>query len=264
MQIEAPEYLSTYIRHYIFLENAGDEYRNLRLFTDGSTGLILSGSQNLYSDTIHIPSSFFYGQPAGYKDFTARGPFSMIAVVFQPYFFNILLKISAKEAKNRIISAEDVLKNELLPFQESLMEGIHPKIIIHQLNLFFTRFLSGKISSDHALIKAVQELMIKNKGLVSSKDLEHFTGYSERQLERKFENYIGLSPKKYSNIIRLHHFINLIRKNPYGETIAGLSYDSGFTDQSHLIKDFKNNTGLTPTQYLKTENKLAVNFIEMQ
>ncbi|MCT2409235.1 helix-turn-helix domain-containing protein [Chryseobacterium antibioticum] len=266
MQIQPPEHLSSYIRHYIFLENAGSECKNLRLFTDGSTGLILSGSQDLYAggSRDHIPSSFFYGQPAGYRDFTAEGSFSMIAVVFQPYFFNIILKISAKEAKNQIISAEDVLKNELLPFQEELLEGTDPQLIISKLNTFFTKFLSGKINSDDELIKAVQQWMLKNKGLVSSKDLEQFTGYSERHLERKFEEYMGLTPKKYGNIIRLHHFINLMKKNAGSESVAGLSYDAGYTDQSHLIKDFKSNIGLTPNQYLKIENKLAINFIELQ
>ncbi|PIF45830.1 AraC-like DNA-binding protein [Chryseobacterium sp. 52] len=266
MQIAPPKHLSSYIRHFIFLENAGDDCKNLRLFTDGSTGLILSDSQNLYTGVSEnpVPSSFFYGQPGKFKDFTAKGSFSMIAVVFQPYFFNILLNISAKEAKDQIISAEDILKSELLPFQESLLAGKNPKVIITELAHFFTKFLSEKISSDHALIKAVQQLMLKHKGSVSSKELEQFTGYSERHLERKFENYIGLTPKKYGSIIRLHHFINLMKKSNESESIAGLSYDAGYTDQSHLIKDFKSYIGLTPKQYQKTENKLAVNFIELR
>jgi len=265
MQIEPPKHLSSYIRHYIFLENAGNECKKLRLFTDGSTGLILSGSKDFYTGTSkdRVPSSFFYGQVIGYRDFAVEGSFSMIAVVFQPYFFNILLNISAKEVKGRIISAEDVLKSELLSFQDNLLAGKDPEFIITRLNNFFTRFLSGNISSDYELIKAVQQLMLKNRGLVTSKDLELFTGYSERHLERKFENYIGLTPKKYGNIIRLHHFINLMKKNTDRESMAGLSYDAGYTDQSHLIKDFKSNTGLTPNQYLKTDNKLAINFIEL-
>lgn len=265
MQIKPPKHLSSYIRHYIFLEHPEYEDKNLRLFTDGSTGLILSGSWNLYASdsNVKVPSSFFYGQPAGYKDFTAAGSFSMMAVVFQPYFFNVLLNLSAKEVKNQIISAEDVLKNELLSFQEDLLAGTDPGLIIAKLNHFFSRFISGKINPDNELIRAVQQFMLKNKGLVTSKELELFTGYSERHLERKFEDYIGVTPKKYGNIIRLHHFINLMRENAGSESTASLSYDSGYSDQSHLIKDFKSNTGLTPNQYLKTE-KLAVNFIQLR
>lgn len=265
MQIKPPKHLSSYIRHYIFLEHSEYERKNLRLFTDGSTGLILSGSRNLYAAVSNdqVPSSFFYGHPAGYKDFITEGPFSMIAVVFQPYFFKVLLNISAKELENQIISAENVLKNELLSFQEDLLAGTDPESIIIKLNHFFTRFISGKINSDDQLIRAVQTFMLKNKGIVSSKELELFTGYSERHLERKFKDYIGITPKKYGNIIRLHHFINLMKENTENESTASLSYESGYSDQSHLIKDFKSSTGLTPNQYLKTE-KLAVNFIQLR
>lgn len=266
MQIDPPRHLSSYIRHYIFLEHAGGDRKNLRLFTDGSTGLILSDSQSLYAGSTGSPisSCFFYGQPSEYKDFMAEGPFSMIAVVFQPYFFNIFFKTPAKETRNQIISADDILKNDLLPFQESLWQGTSPELIVTRLNDFFTQFLSGKINTDHDLITAVQKFMLKNKGSVTSKDLERFTGYSERHLERKFEHYMGLTPKKYGRIIRLHYSIDLMKKNTLTETIAGLSYAAGYTDQSHLIKDFKANIGLTPNQYQKTENKLAVNFIELQ
>ena len=47
------------------------------------------------------------------------------------------------------------------------------------------------------------------------------------------------------------------------ENMTMLSYEAGYSDQSHLIREFKNNIGLTPKQYLNTENKMAVNFIEM-
>lgn len=115
MQISPPKHLAPYIRHYIFLENSEEDMRNLRLFTDGSSGLILSGDMNLYSKVSEdrMPISFFYGTLNGYKDFSSKGRFSLIAVVFQPYFLNILLKTSAKEMSNQIISVEDVLKNRM-------------------------------------------------------------------------------------------------------------------------------------------------------
>ncbi|AZA54908.1 helix-turn-helix domain-containing protein [Chryseobacterium sp. G0201] len=264
MQISPPKHLASYIKHYIFLDNSEEDIKKLRLFTDGNTGLILSANINLQNlSGNQLPLSFFYGQLTLYKDLIANGSFSLIAVVFQPYFLNILLKISAKEVQNQIISVEDVLKNEMQIFQEKLFYKTDPKLIINDLNIYFTQFLSKIINSDYELIKATQQYIIENKGIITSKNLEHFTGYSERQIERKFQNYIGLSPKKYSNIARLHYFLSLMKINNNEENITGLSYKAGYADQSHLIKEFKNNIGLTPSEYLKTENKLAVNFIEL-
>lgn len=265
MQISPPKHLAPFIRHYIFLENHEKDIKNVRLFTDGSTGLILSANMSLYSDLSeeHIPTSFFYGALNSYKDFSSKGKFSFIAVVFQPYFLNMLLKISAKEIKDQIISVEEVLKDKLIPFQEKLFYKINPLTIINDLNIFFTRFISKEMGNDYQLIAAIQQYILQHRGAVSSKDLERFTGYSERQLERKFENYMGASPKKYTNIIRLHYFLSLMNKGISSENMTVLSYYAGYSDQSHLIREFKKSVGLTPLQYVKTENKMAVNFIEL-
>ncbi|MFP3831336.1 helix-turn-helix domain-containing protein [Chryseobacterium sp. SIMBA_028] len=265
MQISPPKHLAPFIRHYIFLNNSEDAIKNVRLFTDGSTGLILSGNMNLHSHLSEerMPLSFFYGGLNSYKDFYSKGIFSLIAVVFQPYFLNILLKVSAKEVRNQIISVEDVLKNKLHPYQESLFNKANPLSVIHDLNMFFTTFLSAEIGSDFHFITAVQQHILQNKGSSSSKDLEIFSGYSERHLERKFENYMGMTPKKYSNIIRLHYFLSLMNKGIEDKNMTILSYHAGYSDQSHMIREFKNNIGLTPRQYVKKENKMAVNFIEL-
>ncbi|MGE8553272.1 MAG: helix-turn-helix domain-containing protein [Chryseobacterium jejuense] len=265
MQISPPKHLAPFIRHYIILENKGKDIKNVRLFTDGSSGLILSANVNLFShhSEEHIPASFFYGTLNSYKDFYSKGNFSFIAVVFQPYFLNMLLKTSAKEVKNQIISVEDVIKDKFIPFQESLFNKTNPLTIIDDLNIFFPQFISKEIGSDYQLIAAIQQHILQHKGSVSSKDLEDFTGYSERHLERKFDDYLGISPKKYTNIIRLHYFLSLMNQGISNENMTALSYHAGYSDQSHLIREFKKNVGLTPGQYANTENKMAVNFIEL-
>ncbi|MCS4302556.1 AraC family transcriptional regulator [Chryseobacterium sp. BIGb0232] len=265
MQISPPKYLAPFIRHYLFLESNEKDIKNVRLFTDGSTGLILSANMHLYSHLSgdQMPLSFFYGSLNSYKDFYSKGTFSFIAVVFQPYFLNILLKISAKEVRNQIISVEDVLKDKFQPFQEKLFYKTDPLTLIADLNAFFMKFLFEEVGPDYHLIAAVQQYILQHKGVVPSKDLEKFTGYSERHLERKFEDSIGLSPKKYSNIIRLHYFLSLINQGMTNENMTLLSYYAGYSDQSHLIREFKKNVGLTPGQYAKTKNKMAVNFIEL-
>ncbi len=265
MQISPPPHLAPFIRHYIYLENSREAGENMRLFTDGSTGLILSGDMNLYSKISgdQMPLSFFYGVPDTYKDFYSKGKFSLIAVVFQPYFLNILLKTSAKEVRNQIISVEDVVRDKLQPFQEKLFTQTNPLSVINGLNLFFSEFLAQETKSDYSFISTVQQYILKNKGSVSSKELELFTGYSERHLERKFEDFMGVSPKKYSTIIRLHYFLSLINRGIAGDNMTALSYNAGYSDQSHLIRDFKTSVGLTPRQYIKIKNKMAVNFIEL-
>ena len=99
------------------------------------------------------------------------------------------------------------------------------------------------------------------KGQSTVNELTKLTGYPEHKLERLFRQAIGLSPAKYLQIVRLHYFLSLMRSAHSEDslTIAGL--ESGYYDQPHLIHNFKQITGLTPSQYLSTASSLTVNLI---
>jgi methylphosphotriester-DNA--protein-cysteine methyltransferase len=71
---------------------------------------------------------------------------------------------------------------------------------------------------------------------------------------------VGISPKRCCNIVRAHAFLKHL---PEGSRLTGYAYDSGYYDQAHLIREFKLITGLTPSQYLKKTDPLAVNFLRM-
>ena len=40
-----------------------------------------------------------------------------------------------------------------------------------------------------------------------------------------------------------------------------MAYEAGYTDQSHLIKEFKKITGMTPKIYQHNVDKLTTNFV---
>ena len=81
---------------------------------------------------------------------------------------------------------------------------------------------------------------------------------SDRQLLRAFKFETGLTPKK---IIRLKRFsgtllhINQMQKPDF----ARIALEHGYSDQSHLIREFTTFAGITPTTFLKRRE--AVDFL---
>lgn len=67
-----------------------------------------------------------------------------------------------------------------------------------------------------------------------------------RQLERKFARYVGLSPKAFCRVMRFRH-----AKLMLGSTrdSVALAYACGYSDQTHLIREFRLFTGYTPSCY---------------
>src|SRR5699024_7494267 len=90
------------------------------------------------------------------------------------------------------------------------------------------------------------EIILQNFGSIAiEKDLN--TGISPRQLRRLFEFYIGDTAKTFSKVVRFQNILQTklthqsLRKNK-------LFFDSGYYDQSHFIKEFKNFYGVTPSK----------------
>jgi AraC-like DNA-binding protein len=73
-----------------------------------------------------------------------------------------------------------------------------------------------------------------------------------------------MSPKKFGNIVQFHSFLKLLRNKSAETSLTTISHESGYFDQSHLIRAFKKYTGITPSEYLNSTNRLAINFMEFK
>jgi AraC-like DNA-binding protein len=59
---------------------------------------------------------------------------------------------------------------------------------------------------------------------------------SRRQLERQFLDAVGLTPKQFCRVVRFQHVLARLRDGQANR--AAMAAELGFTDQSHLRRDF--------------------------
>lgn len=267
MQVSPPKELTFYIKHYLFLDNKETAIQKLRLFSDGNTGVVFSLKSKLISEINndetkkYLPTSFLYGQLHGFKDIYSENETSLIIVVFQPNGVYQLLGIPAPEFKDSIIPVEEIFNQKVTALQEKLFRQ-NNQTRVELLNHFFGSLIAAKSISNQSIINNSLDFILINKGNCSVKQLVNHTGYTERHLERKFNECIGLNPQKFGNVIRLHHFLKLLKDKPANANFTSICYDAGFSDQSHLIKEFKKHTGITPKEYLHNNEKLTNNLIK--
>ncbi|PZF85578.1 helix-turn-helix domain-containing protein [Jiangella anatolica] len=77
-------------------------------------------------------------------------------------------------------------------------------------------------------------------------------GISHGHLDKEFLDVVGLSPRALARILRLR--VLLARLDVYGAVDwAELAADLGWFDQSHLIRDFRRHTGVTPSEYVAAQ-----------
>jgi AraC-like DNA-binding protein len=78
--------------------------------------------------------------------------------------------------------------------------------------------------------------------------LQRASGCSAQAFIRRFEAGVGLTPKRYARVLRFSALLSgAVRSGP--RDWAGLAAESGYVDQSHLIREFKRLAGLTPSGY---------------
>jgi AraC-like DNA-binding protein len=263
MQIPPAPILTEIIKHYLFLDSKGFAPKNLRLFSDGNTGIVFTKNNNLALDydKSKLPNSFLYGQITQFKNILLTDETALIIVVFQPTGIKKLLGIPAVELRDNIINLEDILDEKSLEIEEKLAiaSTIEEKSDI--LNLFFTSIAVKSKNEKEQTVTSSINFIFKNKGVVTNSQLIKFTGYTERHIERLFMDSIGLNPKQFSNIIKLNCFLQQLKNKSNYTNLTEIAYNVGYADQSHLIKEFKKITGLTPTTYENIPNKLAINFL---
>lgn len=80
--------------------------------------------------------------------------------------------------------------------------------------------------------------ILMNKGSLDVSNLAKESFVSTRQLERLFHEYVGITPKKLSNLVR-YQFLwrDILCKADFDVLSAVHKY--GYTDQSHLLREFK-------------------------
>ena len=83
-----------------------------------------------------------------------------------------------------------------------------------------------------------------HRGLLSIAGLARDAGIGIRQLQRRFRRVVGLLPKEYARIRRLRSTLEAALR---GEACwSAVAYELGYADQSHLIHEVGDLTGLTP------------------
>ncbi|MFV0576956.1 MAG: helix-turn-helix domain-containing protein [Vibrio sp.] len=110
-------------------------------------------------------------------------------------------------------------------------------------------FIKGKASHYSSITGALVERICLKKGCIQVKELEQYSGYTTRTLQRMFLKDVGLSPKGFCRAIRCQSAVYEI--NHQNKIVfSDLAFNLGFSDQSHFLREFKKQVNATPLDYL--------------
>ena len=211
------------------------------------------------TEWIEEPAAFIAGQTLTSYTLELMPGARLYGIRFYPHTLAAFLKIPVPDPLSGITPLSDILP--ISSFMDCITD--HPQTTFRRFERLLTGMIAGLQTPSggydyvHA---AVREIML-HKGNISVDQLLHRTGVSAKYLDSLFKKQVGLTPKAVCNIIRFNHFVSWQKAHPEENYTAG-GYETGYYDQSHLIRTFRQYTQQSPKAYFNSDtwiNNVFVN-----
>ena len=112
-----------------------------------------------------------------------------------------------------------------------------------------------------AAVERCVERLLASEGRVSQADLVALSGLGERQLQRRFAEVVGVSPRALAGVVRLRRVFEALRESPLA-TWSERAQAAGFFDHPQMARDFRRLLGRPPTRWAKAGPGLAASLAD--
>ena len=263
--VSPPEALKPFIKYFWTLRNQIDSpLKTLSAFPDGCPGIIMFQSEGgVVCDNLNkkLPNIYLHGQTIAPSKVSCYGKFSTIGVRFQPHALKSIFGIDANEFTHAGFDFSLVQNKKHINLSEQV---VNEKTVEGKINILSNYLLyqhqKNNRQTDEITKYAISQI-VQSKGNISLKELHQRLQLSERSLERKFNQSIGISPKLFSRICRFQQSLNQLRTSSY-DKLSDIAYDNEYADHSHLVRAFKEFTGLSPLEFKKQSSGLVENLTQ--
>jgi AraC-like DNA-binding protein len=253
-EFEPPEELRDIIKCFWYnIREAGEPQSSFEVQPDGYAEIIFYFGSEITMPTNGglqlLPSPFMMGllnQPAV---FYSKSRLEIIGIRCYPWtVFDLLGLPSGKGGVSKF-------EHPIAGLQSTLNELIYAGKIDGALTLVKQYFMDARsaIPNSSMLFKAGVAMREANGTLPVSK-VAAAAHATVRTLERNFKQSSGYTVKDVSALMRFEQVRNHLWLNPDAK-LAGLAHQLGYTDQSHLSREFKRYSGTTPAAFARKTKK---------
>ena len=224
--------------------------------TDGPPGIdriLPDGCADVIVDLGANPHAFVVGTMSTALLTPRAGRVSLFGIRFRPGAAFPFLGLPLREVTDQRVGLDTLWGASAEPLIDAVMHGANVE-----------RVLLGRrprVAREDEIVPRAVALFRQARGGVAVRDVAAALGLGERRLNRAFDRCVGLSPKGFARVMRFREVCLEIQRGaalPWTR-MAG---DAGYADQPHLIREFRDLAGLTPSQY--AAERRTVRFVQYE
>jgi AraC-like DNA-binding protein len=205
-------------------------------------------------DSPYRPPQFVMGAHGGFTVLEGESAPSYLEVLLAPLGAYTLLGLPMEQLTGQTVDLVDVLGADGRRLAEQLRQAPTGR---HRFALL-DRFLLGRLERGPRPSPEVGRAWRRLEatgGAAPIHRLAEEVGWSHKHLIARFRREVGLPPKTAARLVRFNAIWRRLderRRLDWGQVAA----DAGYADQAHLVRDFRQFTGTTPTGYLAQVNSV--------
>jgi AraC-like DNA-binding protein len=204
------------------------------LWPDGRTELIFHyGARYEGAD-----AAFVIGPLRERLPLRASGRLRLIGARFEPWGLYAAARLPLHELVDRIVAADVLFGLETRELTERLADADEAEAIAILTTALASR-VSGVDPRLPSLCRALDDTRLNLGALAREHNL------SPRQLERRFRETTGVSPRRFHVVRRFDRLRLALHRRPFAG-LEELAFHHGYYDYAHLSKDFARFLGCTP------------------
>jgi AraC-like DNA-binding protein len=249
-EFESPEELRDTIKCFWYdSKDYGEQPSGFEVIPDGYAEIIFHfgrGCSIANNGDLHpLPSPFMVGLLNQPVTFYARGRLDIIGIRCFPWTVFDLLNLPAGKGSVHIF--EHPIARLQTTLNHLVQAGKIDEAVAHINGYFLDERLH--IAADNMLFKA-GVAMRETKGTMPVSEVAAAAHATVRTLERNFKQSSGHTIKDVSALMRFEQVRNQLWLHPE-VNLAGIAHEFGYTDQSHLSREFKRYSGTTPAAFAR-------------
>ncbi|RBL90694.1 helix-turn-helix transcriptional regulator [Chitinophaga flava] len=188
-----------------------------------------------------------------------KGTVVLIARIY-PHASALFFPNPLSDFTNYATDLYDVFSKESSELYERLMQV---PLIEQKIRVLEHYFLQQLRKHENRLKKVtvVQQLcshLFSGEGNFNLPALAHYSGLSERYIQRLYLTNVGINPASFVAVVRFNKALQLVLNTQ--DSLTAIAYDCGYYDQAHFIKEFRKFTGITPSSARRSLTKNGQEF----
>lgn len=204
------------------------------------------------TDHLHTPSVFIMGLTSSAFQIGVQKTMDFLTIHFTPDGLYRLLGIPSHYFFDKLVSYEDIAPVQSRDLLEQIATASDHAGRYRVLDAFFMKLFNGKMVKRNSTADTVStaiRLILHHGGTMPVDKLANELCYSIRNVQRRFNEVLGVSPKTFSRIIHFNASMKQLAVQHPKTSIEEIAWQMGYHDLSHFSKEFRQLYNKTPYDF---------------